>query len=101
MTDLAKRGSNICGIATNSWPVSDFMSPSAAFDRPLRPSIRSSEAIRLYMDFVALSRRKKAARGGSPVWFARQPVLCYRSAGGPFRIGAPGAQEGSLIHLPA
>src|SRR5215472_6467173 len=34
MTERAKRGSNICGIATRNWPASDFKAPSAATGRP-------------------------------------------------------------------
>src|SRR5258708_28680267 len=92
MTDRAKRWSNICGIATKSWPASDFNAPSAATDRLLlEPSLR---AIRLYIGFVARLPRKKAPPKRSPVGFAQRVVLCYRSARRPLRDGSAKRSEG-------
>src|SRR5882762_5114361 len=98
MTDRAKRWSNICGIATKSWPASDFNAPSAATDPLLlEPSIRT---IRLYIGFVARLPRKKARPRRAPVGFAQRSVLCYRSACRPLRDGAQGARKESLTHTP-
>src|SRR5260370_31354139 len=59
MTDRAKRGSNICGIATKSWPASDFNPPSAATERPLlKPSFRSKYA---YTPVSLRARPEKSA----------------------------------------
>src|SRR6266404_4391311 len=49
MTDRANRGSDICGIATKSWPASEFITSS---DRRPRPP-RRPPVIRLYADFVS------------------------------------------------
>src|SRR6266436_5613997 len=98
MTDRTKRWSNICGIATKSWPASDFNAPSAATDRLLlEPSLR---AIRLYIGFVARSPRKKHGQGVRRSGLPGGPSYVIAPPADPFATGAQSAQKGSLTYTP-
>src|ERR1700730_2987036 len=98
MTDRAKRWSNICGIATKSWPASDFNAPSAATDRLLlEPSLR---AIRLYIGFVAPPPRKKHGRGACRSGLPGGPSYVIGRSADLFATGAQSAQKGSLTYTP-
>src|SRR6267154_2988453 len=98
MSDRAKRWSNICGIATKSWPASDFNAPSAATDRLLlEPSIR---AIRLYIGFVARPPRKKRGRSGRRSGLPSGSSYVIGPPADPFATGAQSARKGSLTYTP-
>src|SRR5947207_11836240 len=75
MTDRANRGSDIFGIATKSWPASEFITSSDRGSPPSAPPV-----IRLYVDFVSSRYRNKASPPYPASLFAQRSAVCYRSA---------------------
>src|SRR5208282_4880518 len=76
MTDRANRGSNICGIATKSWPASDVIAPS---DRPIIASHPVEDPQSIH-GFRCAFVHKKYTAAANLVGFAARSTLCYRSA---------------------
>src|SRR5919201_5353712 len=72
MTDRAKRGSNICGIATRNCPARDLKAPSAATGRPSPPLGGLDPYPSIHGFRCALAQKRHPGRAS--VEFAKQRV---------------------------
>src|SRR6266550_2471875 len=90
MTDRTNRGSDICGIATKSWPASESITSS---DRRSRPVSAPGLYAYLWISFPPGARNNRCSADAVVVCRAIRPVLSIR----PPHLCATAAQAGEAL----